>query len=173
MVAADTPNNLVAPQDPEVDRLLRDALQFSEIRRGGGEQIRLDADGDLWGESDPWEPQITWRSGDGRSASLHMPLWKLTRELPVDLCFAVEIHVGQTGEVYEGYPLVVLAGRQTQGYFSPRESVSNFAQGQEGLVPLKIVLKPSRAVALTNTEVTQYFPGTITSQVLRAKVVRQ
>lgn len=169
MVSADTPDDLVAPHDPKIDQLVRNSLQFSETRPLPRHVIERGFPLDP--RRDPWEPQITWRSGTGESGSLHMPLWKLTRQLPVDLCFAVEIHIEQTGEVYEGYPLVVLAGREARGYFSPRESVSGFAKGQDGLIPLKIVLKPSRATALTNTKVTQYYPGTITSKVLRAKAV--
>jgi hypothetical protein len=170
MVAADTPNDLVAPDDPATDQLVREALQFSEIRlevRNG--PIQVNAVGDVPPERDPWEPQITWKSGDGRCGSLHMPLWKLTRELPVDLCFEVEFHIEGTGDVFAGDPLVVFKGKRVDGYFSPRGLPSEFAKGKEGLIPLRIVLRPSRALALTYTDVTQYYSGTITSPVLRAK----
>ncbi len=174
VVAANAPNDLVAADDPEIDVLVRAALQFSEIRlevRNG--PIQIDQSGDVMVEQDPWEPQITWKSGDGRAGSLHMPLWKLTRELPVDLCFQVEFHLEGTGDVFEGDPLVVLKGKKQEGYFFPRDSVGDFAHGKTGLIPLRVVLKPSRALALTHTEVTRYYPGSITSQVLRAKAERR
>ena len=170
MVSADAPNDLVAPSDPKLDQLVRQAFQFSETRvevREG--PIRFDRTGRLRPEPDPWRPQITFRSRAGRSFGLHMPLWKLTRELPVDLCFQVEFHVQQTGDVFQGDPLVVLKGHKANGYFArlPYE----FVKGQEGFIPIKLVLKPSRARALSDPRVTQYYPGTITSEVLRAKAV--
>ena len=151
MVSADTPNDLVAPSDPKIDQLVRKAFQFSETR----EEVR--------------EGAIRIRTGD---FSPEYPCWKLTRDLPVDLCFEVEFHVQQTGKVFEGNPLVVLKGNKGEGYFRPRRRlVSEFANGQEGFIPIKLVLKPSRAMALTDPRVTQYYPGTITSEVLRAKAV--
>ncbi len=172
MLPANTPNDLVAPEDPKIDKLVRGSLQFSETRvevREG--PIMVHRTGDILPEPDPWSPQITWESGTGQSGSLHMPLWKLTRELPVDLCFEVEFHLQQTGEVIRGTPLVVLKGRKVNGYFSPRGGVSELTKGKGGFIPLKIVLRPSRAMALTDTRVTQYCPGTITTQTLRAKAV--
>lgn len=170
MVSADTPNDLVAPSDPKIDQLVRKALQFSEthveVREG---PIRFDRSGRLGPEPDPWRPQITWKPRAGRPIGLHMPLWRLTRELPVDLCFEVEFHVQQTGGVFHGDPLVVLKGNKANGYFArlPYE----FVKGKEGFIPIKLVLKPSWARALTDPRVTQYYPGTITSEVLRAKAV--
>ena len=170
MLAADTPNDLVAPGDPKIDKLVRGSLQFSETRveiRQGPIMVRRT--GDMPPEPDPWSPQIIWKSGTGQSGSLHMPLWKLTRELPVDLCFEVEFHLQQTGEVVRGTPLVVLKGKKMNGYFSPRGGVSELTKGKGGFVPLKIVLRPSHAMALTDTRVARYYPGTIASQRLRAK----
>jgi hypothetical protein len=134
-----------------------------------GRPIRISREpGDL---PDPWEPQITWRSGDGNSGSLHLPLWELKEELPVDLCFDVELRMEETGEVFEANPLVVIKGTKTSGYFFP-ESSRDFGGGKTGLIPVRIVLKPSRATALTDIRVTQYYQGTITSEPLRAKVMR-
>jgi hypothetical protein len=121
-------------------------------------------------EPDPWEPQITWHSGDGRSGSLHMPLWELSEELPVDLCFEVQLRMEETGEVFAASPLVVIKGNKSSGYIMPDRS-REFGGGKTGLIPVRIVLKPSRATALSDTRVTSYYAGTITSEPLRAKVV--
>lgn len=172
IVPAETPDDLVAPNDTQVDELVRKSFQFLEIRHSLGGPL-INQTRPLGPEEDPWEPQITWESGTGESGGLHMPLWRLTAELPVDLCFEVEIHLQQTGKVFEGDPLVVPKGMKTEGYFFPRQSVSEFARGREGFIPLKLVLKPSRAMALTDTRVTRYYPGRITSEVLRAKVAHR
>jgi hypothetical protein len=44
------------------------------------------------------------------------------------------------------------------------------AKGRSGFVPVRLVLKPSRAMALSDLRVTRYFPGKIVTDVLQVKV---
>lgn len=164
IVRADTPDHLAAPRDPELDRLVHESLHIMEAE----EPIIINRAPSLW-EPDPWEPQITWEKPDGTESDIHVPVWKLTRQLPVDLCFDVEFHLEETGEVYKGDPMVVLKGSKHSGYFS-MHYVTEFASGRDGFIPVRIILKPSRATALSHTTVTQYYTGSITSDVVRVKV---
>ena len=161
-----SPDLLAAPPDPELERQVRDSLGITEVN----EQTRYAS---RFHVLDPWEPQTYWREHDGHEeVGLHVPLWQLTEPLPVDLSLDVEFHVEHTGEVLRGDPLVVLKNRKQGGHFYPNDTRA-FTAGREGFVPLRIVLKPSRAQALSTLEVTQYYNGPpITSEVVRAKVDR-
>lgn len=170
IVPAETPDHLLAPDDPTIDQLVRQSLRFAETRSELSDQPAGALSFPLEPREDPREPNLHFTSRTGRSGSLHMPVWKLTRELPVDLCFEVEIRVEGTGEVFHGAPLVVIKGQKRRGWMFPRLPAANFAEGKQGLVPIRFVLTPSRALALTHTDVTRYYPGTITSKTLRAKV---
>ena len=169
MVDAATPDALIAPQAMEMDALVRDSFRLTETE--GPIDIRSSWDAPPGNElvPDPWSPQITWKVASGKAYGLHLPLWKVTQALPVDLCFEVEIHDVKTGEVFPGDPIVVRRGQTRAGYFSLRPE-PEFAGSRSGFVPIKIVLKASRAIALTYPEITRYYPGSITSEVLRAKV---
>lgn len=164
MVPADTPDALVAPADKTTDEAVRTAFRIGETEDDLLDAPRPFFRTDGWPPADPWRPQVTWE-GNG----LHVPLWKLTRPLPVDLCFAVEIHDVKTGKVYPGDEIVVRKGETRYGYFTPRD-VHAFAAGRTGFVPVRVVLKASRALALTYPEVTRYYPGEVRSGVLRAKI---
>lgn len=162
ILPAHTPDHLAAPEDLLLDRLVHQSLRILEVEgtvRGRGP------------ERNPWEPQISWKKGDGTRGSVHVPIWKLTRELPIDLCFDVEFHLEGTGEVFPGDPMVVLKGKKGTGYFSPYHA-RKLATGREGFVPVRIVLKPSRARALSHVRVTKYYTGIIVSEVVRIKVNR-
>jgi hypothetical protein len=174
MLPADTPDDLIAPKDAEVEKLVRKALRVVETeeelqdKRGG--IVRFDKIAPKDVEQDWWRPQITWKEPDGKPNGLHVPVWRLESPLPVDLCFEVTIRVEGTKEEFKGYPLVKQKGTtQHLGYFCPRETAA-LVKGRSGYVPVRLILKPSRAVALTSTNVTSYYPSEIVTDVLRMKV---
>ena len=109
-----------------------------------------------------------WRRGSPDIYGLHSPFLHVSEPLPIDLCFNVEFQIVETGELLQGDPLVIPKGRK--GYFSlSPDNRFKLATLREGFIPLKVVLTPSRATALSDPRVTQYFNGTLTSPVLRAK----
>jgi len=166
IVSADTPDHLVAPSDPEVDELVRRSFQISQTReRPQGSYSR--------GLDSAWPPQIHGRrQGEYDEWALCVPVYDVTEPLPVDLCFEVQLHLEETAEVFEGDPIVVPRGEVWGGHFFPRHGLRDFVEGREGFIPLRVVLTPSRELALTSTKVTQYYNRSITSPVLRAKGYR-
>ena len=56
------------------------------------------------------------------------------------------------------------------GYIVPRDPRA-FAKDRDGFVPVKVVLKPSRALALSEPKVTGYFAEEIASGELKMKVI--
>jgi hypothetical protein len=171
IVSADTPDHLAAPEDPKLDRLVRDSLLIRETKSQDGlrRHVRT-GDFGVWQE-DLWEPQTCWKTGDGAEGDIHVPVWELTRELPVDLCFDVEFHAEETGEAYQGDPMLVIKGSKYDGHFF-FVPPSEFAGGRNGFIPVRIVLKPSRVLALSDNRITKYYTGTIASEVMRIKINR-
>jgi len=165
IIGDDTSNSLAAPNDPKLDELVQRAFRFIDIR------LRTpDARGHFYWQDDPWEPQNSARRGDNDDEyATHMPLYQVLEPLPVDLCFNVEFHLEETDEVYEGWSLVVPKGQQVHGRYFSVENMPHFVEGKNGFIPLRIVLTPSQEVALNDTRVTQYYNGTLTSGLLRAK----
>jgi hypothetical protein len=163
VVPADTPDDLIAPQDDATDRLVRKALRFAERERP------FNPPGPFEPGRPPRRPQITWEGPGGKCCGLATVCWNVATPLPLDLCFEVELHDQKTGKVYPCDPLVMRKGQAHWGYVCPRDAVG-FARGREGVVPVKVVLRPSRKVALTSTEVTRYYPGSINSEVLTAEI---
>jgi len=166
-IAAAAQDDLQAPADPAHDALLQKvfsirAHEYEEQDKaliiGRGEDLRVD----------PWQPQVTWKNAAGRTAGIHVPVWKLSQALPVDLCFEVELRDKRTGQTFKGDGLIAKRGKIGQGYFTPRDARA-FAAGRDGFVEVELRLTPSRALALTDPEVTRYYPGTIT-RTLRCKV---
>ena len=103
-------------------------------------------------------------------AGIHVPIWEVWQGIDVDLCFDVEIHDVKTGKIYPADPVSVHRGQRSRGYLYPHNSPEGFAKGRDGFVAVKVVFKPSRALALSDPEVTKYFPDSITTGELRAKV---
>ncbi len=170
IIASPTTDDLLAPPNTEIDALVRSSFQVAEtfadldtqsITRG-----RSDAD-----TSRGWKPQVTWNGPAIKSGGLHLPVWKVTSKLPIDLCFDVEIQDVQTGEIFKGDSVIVRRGEISEGHFMPRLPWE-FARDLSEFVPVRIFLKPSRALALTYADVEQYYAGSITTGVLRAKVSR-
>jgi hypothetical protein len=168
MVSADTPDDLVAPQDDATERLVRKALRFAERESAFNPPVPRPGD-PFEPDRSPRRPQITWEGPGGGRAGIAAVYWNLAVALPVDLCFEVELHDLKTGKVYPCDPLVMRKGQAHWGYVSPRDAVG-FALGRTGVVPVRVVLKPSRKVALTSTEVARYYPGSIRSEVLTVEV---
>jgi hypothetical protein len=97
-------------------------------------------------------------------------VWQVREPLPVDLCFEVVFEDLSTGKRFQGDPLVLPKGQARHlGYLTPRDAIG-FAGKRTGFVPLRVHLLPSRAVALTEPEVTRYYPGTITVE-RRMKII--
>jgi hypothetical protein len=119
-----------------------------------------------------WFPQVTWKTRPSEFAGLHCPLRMMSGPLDVDLCFDAEIEDLQTKTIYPADPIVVRAGQVERNWIVPRD-VRAFAKGREGFVRVKVVLKPSRAVALTDPKVKSYYPDTITSDEIRMKVYQK
>jgi hypothetical protein len=168
MVAADTPDDLIAPKDAATDRLVRKALRFAERETAFNPPTPRPGDGFEPAHS-PRRPQITWEAPGGKRAGLATVLWNVSTPLPVDLCFEAELHDQKTGKVYPCDPLILRKGKAQWGYISPRDAVG-FARGRTGEVPVRVVLRPSRKVALSSTEVAHYFPGSVRSEVLTVQV---
>lgn len=166
MVPADTPDDLVASADPATDRLVSTALRFTDH---DPTQSNLPRGPFAPPVAEVRRPQITWAGPKGTRCGIAVPCWQVTQALPVDLCFEVVLREEKTGKVHPCDPLVLRRGAAHMGYFCPRDAVG-FARGRTGTVGVKVVLKPSRKVALTSTEVTRYFPGSLTSGVLTVEV---
>ena len=171
ILPADTPDTLAAPVDAAVEKMIR-AFKFSETAEPA-EELRQNFRGQavMPVAVDWWNPQTTWVGKDGKPNGLHLPCWKQNKALPVDLVFDVSVRIVATGDEFPASALVSLKGEATSiGWgFSPRD-VEAVAKGRSGYVPVRIVLKSSRAVALTNPRVTKYFTGEIVSEPLRMKV---
>ncbi len=174
MLPANTPDDLAAPVDAAVEKMIR-AFQFAETAEPAEAPNLLRQNfrgpGLLPVAVDWWSPQITWVGKDGKPNGLHLPCWKQNKALPVDLAFDVSVRIVATGEEFPASALVSIKGEAiSSGWgFSPRD-VEAVAKGHSGFVPVRIVLKSSRAVALTDPRVTKYFTGEIVSEPLRMKV---
>ncbi len=177
VVSADAPDDLAAKPDAALDDLVKSSLRIrNQLMPGGlgGRPFngprRVDASGDIADHAGP-QPQVTWRRGK-ESGSLSLPVWELRQALPVDLCFEVSIQETGNGKVHRGDPMVILAGKGGKGfngYFVPNDCWG-FAAGRDGNVEVKIILKPSRARALTEIAVKHYYTGTITSKPVLVRV---
>jgi len=178
IVSADVPDHLAAPRDADIERFVRESFKVAETSEGlkSEAQIRRERFRLPVGiPPDPWKPQIRWsKNKHGPFTGLHLPVWKVTRPLPVDLCFKVEIHIQDTDVVLAAGRLVVLKGEHREGYFISVHGGPNIDtllkhRDESGFVPVSVFLKPSRAAALTNPKVTRYFNQEITSPNLRIK----
>jgi hypothetical protein len=167
VVPADTPDDLVAPADADTDRLVRQALRFAE------RESAVNGPATPPGFGLPLEPerspQVWWQGPGGARAGLATLYWGVAQPLPVDLCFEVAVEDQKTGKVWPCDSLVLRQGQKSWGYIVPRDPQA-FARGRTGDVPVKVVLRASRKTALTSTEVSRYYPGSVTSDVLTIKV---
>jgi len=168
-IVESTVDGLVAPVDTDLQKRVVDSLDIVEsvwtwIPKAWRNENRF---------REAWSPQEFFADGE-TGIGLHGPAWKNVEPLPVDLCFDVEFHIEKTGEVVKGKPLIAIRDQRQGGYMGlgrldPRmEAVAD----ESGFVRARIVLKPSREVALSNPEVTSYFQGTVTSKPVRLLVWR-
>ena len=178
IVSADVPDHLAAPPDAEIERIVRESFKIAETSEGlkSEAQIRREQSRLPVGlPPDPWRPQIRWtKKKDGQFTGLHLPVWKVTRPLPVDLCFKVELHIKDTDVVVPTGDLVLLMGEHGGSYIGIHRGPSIDTllkhRDENGFVPVRVLLKPSRAAALTSPKVTCYFNHEITSHNLRVKL---
>jgi hypothetical protein len=184
IVAADTPDDLLAPKSAETAKAVREAISIVS-REGYSDDIALPEWPPLRGFANPqdaaWPAQVTWPVDKDTRAGLHCPVWQIKLSVPVDLCFEAEIRDLKTGTVYPCFSPIVVHGHpagqpsapppapQGQGYFMP-DDFRGFAKGRDGFVTVKVVLKPSRALALSDPRVAKYFPEEIESAELKMKV---
>ncbi|HKB00674.1 MAG TPA: hypothetical protein VKD90_00580 [Gemmataceae bacterium] len=170
VVTADTPDDLIAPRSEALTKQVRANFVIREgevdVRIFTGYTVRPH------GVEYDWSPQVTWQAKPGVMAGIHCPVRLLSAPLDVDLCFDAEIHDVKTGTVYPADPVIVRAGEAGRSWIVPRD-VRAFAKGRDGFVPVKVVLKPSRALALTDPAVKRYYPDPITTDALRMKVYQK
>jgi hypothetical protein len=164
-ILADAADDLQAAPDPELDRQVREALTIVEVR-----------DKSTWGRRG-WQPPIRWGgSATLEAGSLHTPIWEIQQPLPVDLCFRSLFPLEGTDEVLEGNEVVVLAGETSCFYFRLKHlhdvAILRAHADDQGFVRARVVLQPSRAIALSDPRVGRYYGGKITSEVVRFRVDR-
>jgi hypothetical protein len=174
---ANTPNHLIAPASPELDKLVLANLQFAETddyfeastwRRNF---LKNNTNSQAWGANSTYYAH-------GAVHDFHAPSWRLLKPLPVDLCFEVTMKVHGTGETYQAGWIQVLKGETSGTHFTLRNE-DDFIRKRiklktktAQLVPVQYILRPSRARALMDPRVTQYYPRVITTKVLRFKMTR-
>lgn len=173
VVSADTPDDLIAPRSEELTKQVRGRFAVRESEHDPKKFTGLQV-GTLpaQGAEHHWYPQVTWEVSKGVRAGVHCPVRFVTQPLDVALCFDAEIHDLKTGTVYPADPIVVRAQEIGHNWIVPKD-VRAFAKGREGFVAVKVVLKPSRALALTNPDVKRYYRDPITSDELRMKVYQK
>jgi hypothetical protein len=166
ILPAATPDDLIAPADPEVEQLVRKNLRFID-RDPSKEDLFLGRDHVV----DPWFPQVSWEEG-GKKFTLRVPTWKVEVPVPVDLCFETEILDVKSGTTFKAETLVLKKGKTAYGYLCPDEAQA-FARGRLGFVEVQVRLTPSRALALSDPDITRYFSESITSGTLRMKISQE
>jgi hypothetical protein len=173
VISASTADDLICPPSEANSKLVRSKFTIRENdhdpKNFTGFQVgRLPAQGAEY----HWHPQVTWSDKPGTTAGVHCPIRLLNEPLDIDLCFEAEIHDVKSGKVYPAGSVVVPAGQTSRDYIYPRD-VREFAKDRDGFVTVKMILKPSRAMALTYPSIRSYFPETITSGELRMKVFQK
>jgi len=173
IVPADTPDDLIAPANDALNKKVRSQFMIRENDHDpkkftGFEHGRLPGQGAEY----HWHPQITWEAKPGTTAGVHCPIRTLNEPLDVDLCFDAEILDIKSGKTYPAGPIVVRAKEHSRDYIYPQD-VRAFAKDRDGFVNVKVILKPSRAMALTDPKVRSYFSESITTGELRMRVIQK
>lgn len=169
IVSADSPDRLIAAKSEDRFKRVKTALEL--VRPAAPRESVADTQPIIAAQSTPDEIHVSWEISEGKRSGLSCPRWEIYTPLDVDLCFGVEIHDVKSGKVYAADPIVLPKGERGAGYIIPQD-VRAFAKDQDGLVAIKVVRKPSRALALSDPRVTQYFPETVTTDDLRIKVFK-
>jgi len=168
-VAADAPDVLAASPNEKLNNEI--AKSFEIVETGTPKIVPTEPpDPAKLFKADPWYPQSTWRVAGDRWASLHSPVWIVHNPLPVDLCFDAEIHDLETRKTHQCYSFVVTRDTNVrEGAIIPRD-LAKFAGDREGFVKVKVVLKPSRRLALSDRRVDKYYAEKIESGELRVRI---
>jgi hypothetical protein len=162
-VVPDGGDDLAAAASVKMADLVRAAFSVQGVpTHGVGRDVI-----DIGRYSEP--PHVSWGVAPNRSAGVYCPIWAVRTELDVDLCFDVEIRDMASGKIFAASPICVLRGERVRGYVVPRD-VRAFAEGRSGLVRVEVTFKPSRALALSEPRVRQYFPNPISAE-LYMKIV--
>lgn len=168
VTSADTPDELIAAPSEQLTKRVRSGLLIGEtendVMLGGLPEIRFSQPA-----PDPWYPQVTWEGRPGKTAGVHCPVRMVREALDVDLCFEAEIEDVKTGSKFPADPVIVRQGQYGRNWIIPREA-RKFAQDRDGFVKVKVVLKPSRALALSDPRIAKYFGETIRTGELRMKI---
>jgi hypothetical protein len=166
VVGADTPDDLIAPKSDELIKQVRTAFRIQETEEPAAERQRTGERG----LADWWRPQMEW-TANGKRRGIHGPVWRLASPLDVDLCFEVEIRDVATGKVFPSEPIIVPRKYVVRrGYVLPVNDPHEFARDRDGFVTVRVKLTPSRGLALSNPEITRYYPEAIETSELRMKV---
>jgi hypothetical protein len=163
------PDDLAAPADPELDKLVHAAFRFGETENDFKSKGELANRTLAEVQLDPWRPHWRWKDKRGNPAALHTAQWQFNRPLPVDLCFRVDLLDEKTGKSFPCEPIVVHRRSTAAGLFVPRD-IHGFVANRDGFIPIKAVFKASRGLALTDPAVTRYYTGELTTGVLRLKL---
>lgn len=175
IISADAPNDLIAEADPKLAKIVEASLQFRESQTSFQRRSPFDPRA----RERHWRPgsYTIGKNGKGPVFALHTPFWRMNRPLPVDLAFRMKMKVEGSDLEFPCWDVVVLAGERTYTrhvYTNSRldEMVKKLLKlaDKNGFVKVRLVLTPSREAALQNPKVKKYFPGSITSQVLRIRV---
>lgn len=175
IISADAPNDLIAEADPKLAKIVEASFQFRESQTSF--QRRSPFDPRV--RERHWQPgaYTIGKGGKGPVYALHTPFWRMNRPLPVDLAFRMTMKVEGSDLEFSCWDAIVLAGERTYTRHvytnSPiDEMVKKLLKlaDNNGFVKVRLVLTPSREAALQNPKVKKYFPGSITSQVLRIRV---
>lgn len=151
ITAADTPDHLAATVDKKLIAQVEASVQV-----GTRKEAR--------------EVTYSRSLGDGKfqpTKKIVVPAIKVTEPLPVSLCMRPEIHVAGVEKPLRRMAWIVLAGNTNvrileNSVGDPRLSkLVKQAPGSEGTVRAKLVLRPSRAEALSDILVEQYYPRPI------------
>lgn len=151
----------------DLEKQVRESFQITEIRSDYDTLHKRRGE-----KPNPWNPQARWTNKNGEIFGVHTPVWKVTKKLPVDLCFDVEFHLEDTAEVFEGRRFVVLKGNTVEWNYFYLDGWQEFVKGRDSFVPVIMVLKPSKDAAFSNPYVTGYYNGQIKTDVMRIKIWR-
>lgn len=161
-IVKDTDDSLRSATDAALDAKVKAAFYTAET---GWELKSKFAPGLSFNYSigtDGMEPQSTVHNRvTGLQTALHCPVWAINPGLPVDMIFDVTIEDLTTGKKFMGNSIAVPKNTTRYERFEPYLP-DQFAAGRTGTIPIKVMLEPSRRLALTYPWVTKYYPKPLT-----------
>ena len=164
IVPAEEMDTLAVEPNEAVQKLVTEAFEIAEVHPNYNQ---------VYGPyKDPWDPQggLTF---DKKKIAYHVPVWRVKKKLPIDLCFQVDFKLEDTGEVVYADAICLIRGKTKDwGHFGPGD-IPDIAISRDGFVPIRVILKPSKGIAHGNTKVTGYYNKQIVSEVMRVKIVHR